>query len=844
MQGLPGIKNYDIRYIHTAPTSLGKAQSIRDSGSDMSIVEHALNYNGSGPDTYFSSTDVMSMKAGGKTVLAYMSVGALNDASDQLAQFKANPFHQIVGMDGSARFVNFWQRDAQNELIILPILKNWVTLNINAGYDGVFLDVINSYFQFQNQIGGGNDNLGLARGTTAVFDIVKSLNDHGQQVWQTLGKAGEFKLVLGNDPYLISNHRVGSGNAGLAANEALIAAVQSIADGMIVESANFEVPGQVEAGILQNLTGSLKPSNGLGDATLLAAQYGQQATNDFVDGSEVLFRVMEQMIASARVGFIPYGAPIIGRDQQFQKTHVLFNVSSNAADAFLLSATLPNVNSGGGSDLVVGHAGVNVVNAGDGNDQVRAEGGNDTVNGDGGNDDIDGGTGNDILNGGTGDDVITGGAGNDTVDGGSGADVFVVAAASTAFQIIAEGNGAFRLQRLTGGTEIDRLTGVESVRFTNTTVALETPVSYVGTPGNDVKDGSQFNDMLSGIGGNDTLNGLAGDDQLNGGDGNDTLFGGDGNDTIEGGTGIDQMTGGVGNDTFFVDSVGDKVFEGPGGGVDTIFSSVSNNTAIALNVEKLVLLGTIQTGRGNDLDNHITGNTANNLLYGGIGNDTILGGDGNDSLYGEVGDDFLNGGNGNDRMEGGAGNDTYIVNSQTDVLVEVSSPGVDLVQSTAGRTLGSFFENLTLTGSASVFGIGNTLSNVIVGNTGSNLLYGAGGNDTLTGGGGPDRFNFRSLASAEGVDTITDFKSELDTLFIQAGTFSNTLFAGDDVNLQSGLAPLAIGTGPQFLYNTSTGDLFFDRDGTGATAAIRFAILSGAPVLTGSDFVLYSTAFP
>ena len=42
----------------------------------------------------------------------------------------------------------------------------------------------------------------------------------------------------------------------------------------------------------------------------------------------------------------------------------------------------------------------------------------------------------------------------------------------------------------------------------------------------------------------------------------------------------------------------------------------------------------------------------------------------------------------------------------------------------------------------------------------------------------------------------------------------------------------------QFLYDTGTGQVSFDADGTGGGAAVNLVTLVGAPALTAADFVI------
>ncbi len=191
-----------------------------------------------------------------------------------------------------------------------------------------------------------------------------------------------------------------------------------------------------------------------------------------------------------------------------------------------------------------------------------------------------------------------------------------------------------------------------------------------------------------------------------------------------------------------VDTVTELVDEG----TDTVQSSITHT--LANFVENLIQTGTAAINAvGNTLNNVLTGNDADNTLSGLAGDDTLIGGDGNDTLeggsgvdtlQGGIGNDVLDGGTGVDSLSGGAGDDTYIVDDFNDAVIEASNQGQDTVQSSVTYQLGNNLEDLTLTGTNSIDGFGNTLSNVITGNAADNVLVGGSGSDTLNGNGGND----------------------------------------------------------------------------------------------------------
>jgi Ca2+-binding RTX toxin-like protein len=299
---------------------------------------------------------------------------------------------------------------------------------------------------------------------------------------------------------------------------------------------------------------------------------------------------------------------------------------------------------------------------------------------------------------------------------------------------------------------------------------------------------------------------LAGPDQISGSVANDVLYGDAGNDTLSGAFGADQLFGGTGNDTYDVDNVLDLVVENQDEGSDTVRSSITYS--LGANVETLLLLGSVAiNGTGNSFSNTIVGNASDNVIDGGLGNDTMQGGLGVDTYivdsaldvvmedsFGTAGDkvrstasfvlpnnvenlDLLGtaaiNGSGNtdpnfitgnsadnvlngmsnvsgagDTLSGGGGNDTYVVNNANDQFIESLNEGIDTIQSAITYLLPANFENLVLTGFASINATGNGLDNKLTGNSGNNTLSGGAGNDTLAGQAGND-----SLIGSDGIDT-------------------------------------------------------------------------------------------
>jgi Ca2+-binding RTX toxin-like protein len=108
------------------------------------------------------------------------------------------------------------------------------------------------------------------------------------------------------------------------------------------------------------------------------------------------------------------------------------------------------------------------------------------------------------------------------------------------------------------------------------------------------------------------------------------------------------------------------------------------------------------------------------------------------------------------------GNDVYVVDNAGDLVIELEGQGTDRVNSSISYTLGENVENLTLTGSASINGVGNELNNSITGNAAANTLDGGAGNDTLNGGLGADTLRGGTGNDTYVVDNAGDLVIELE----------------------------------------------------------------------------------
>ena len=280
----------------------------------------------------------------------------------------------------------------------------------------------------------------------------------------------------------------------------------------------------------------------------------------------------------------------------------------------------------------------------------------------------------------------------------------------------------------------------------------------------------------------------------------DTLIGGGGDDTITGNGGNDEIDGGNGTDVVVYSDAATITQDGLTGWTVT---SATGGTDTLTNIEqvndsatgKILLVG---NGGYASIEAAINAAASGDTIRVASGTwtlpGTLLGGSENDLLLGGGDNDTLDGGTGADQMFGGTGNDTYTVDDAGDIVSESSAQGTDTVHASVSYA--------------------------------------------LTGGDGLDSFVFSStLNGTTNVDSITDFVVADNSFNLKTSVFT-TLSAG---TLDAGAFVTGTGAGDatdRIIYDNTTGDLFYDADGSGVCAQVKFAHVTPLTALTNNDFII------
>lgn len=391
---------------------------------------------------------------------------------------------------------------------------------------------------------------------------------------------------------------------------------------------------------------------------------------------------------------------------------------------------------------------------------------------------------------------------------------------ATSYRLVIDGTGfTYSSGQATGGT-VSTIRAFDSsghvlVTYSGLSLSLEHFLTTLTVAGSYDATGLLLSrsDRVIGSSGADDLEGGSGNDYISAGAGNDFVADYGGRDTLDGGTGYDEL------------SFSNDIYDG--------WHSVGGVT-----LDALTGVATDPWGYTNTIRNFesFSGSYQDDVLKG-TNNSTVT------EIYrGLLGADTIDGRGGLDRVEydrdayygGSLGVNVNLARGRAwdgygnlDRLYNIEQVG-----GTAGRD--------TLTGSSAANQLyGQAGNDSLNGAAGNDVLTGGRGFDTLTGGAGKDTFAFNF--STEGRDRITDFVIADDTISVSSSGFGGVLQTGtlDTSLLVRGFDPTPTKATGQFLYNFSNGLLSWDIDGTGSTAAVSIAVLTGAPSILHTDITVF-----
>jgi Ca2+-binding RTX toxin-like protein len=211
-----------------------------------------------------------------------------------------------------------------------------------------------------------------------------------------------------------------------------------------------------------------------------------------------------------------------------------------------------------------------------------------------------------------------------------------------------------------------------------------------------------------------------------------------------------------------------------------------------------------------------------------------------------TGDDVYTGPRGGviDVIWDAGGIDTISAEGRTDnVTIDLREGGFSSIGATANLAIAykAKIENAT-GGDGNDILTGNDLANTLRGGAGNDTLSGGQGRDFLFGGEGSDSFIFNTRPTSASADRIMDFSSEFDTIMLSRAVFSglsaNKAITEAQFKAYDG-GRMVLDRSDRIVYDRSTGDLYFDADGSGRSAAIKFATVDPYTVLTTADFFVF-----
>jgi Ca2+-binding RTX toxin-like protein len=134
--------------------------------------------------------------------------------------------------------------------------------------------------------------------------------------------------------------------------------------------------------------------------------------------------------------------------------------------------------------------------------------------------------------------------------------------------------------------------------------------------------------------------------------------------------------------------------------------------------------------------------------------------------------------------------------------------------------------------------VGNTSANTLTGGSGNDTISGGLGSDVLKGGAGRDTFVFNTKPGSSNIDRITDFNPAEDTIRLENAVMTKLGSWGGLAASKLRVGTKALDGDDHVVYNSQTGALYYDYDGSGSGAAAQIATLSTGLKMSAANFYI------